>query len=103
MKKRDVVLQEAKNLINGNRAEDYGDAYVNHQRIAKLWSVILERDITVKHVVLCMVAMKTARLIHADKEDSWVDICGYGAIGGEFSERSLVEGVGKVPLSDVGE
>jgi len=103
MKKRDTILQEAKELINGDRAEDYGDAYVNHKRIADMWSVILEREITVKHVVLCMVAMKTARLIHADKDDSWVDICGYGAIGGEFSERASVEGIRHVPLSEVAE
>ncbi len=34
-------------------------------------------------LMLGMVAMKMARLIHSDKEDSWVDICGYGALGAE--------------------
>lgn len=88
MKSRDDILQVAMSLINGDRAKDYGDAYTNHKRIADLWSVILEREITVKHVILCMVAMKMARLIHSDKEDSWVDICGYGAIGGEFNGKT---------------
>jgi hypothetical protein len=88
MKKRDDILGEAMSLINGDRAEDYGDAYVNHKRIADLWSVILEKDITPSHVIMCMVAMKLARLIHGDKEDSWVDICGYGALGGEFNGKS---------------
>ena len=88
MKKRDDILGEAMSLINGDRAEDYGDAYVNHKRIADLWSVILEKDITVSHVIMCMVAMKVAGLIHGDKEDSWVDICGYGALGGEFNGKS---------------
>tara|TARA_B100000214_G_C23949190_1_gene619547 strand:+ start:171 stop:476 length:306 start_codon:yes stop_codon:yes gene_type:complete len=101
MRKRDQILEEAGELINGDRHEDYGDAFVNHDRIAKLWSVILEREITVKHVILCMVAMKTARLIHANKEDSWVDICGYGALGGEFAD--LVEGEGDVSIPDVAE
>jgi len=86
-KKRDNILGEALSLINGDRADDYGDAYVNHKRIADLWTVILEKEVTVKHVILCMVAMKVARLIHADKDDSWVDICGYGALGGEFNGR----------------
>ena len=90
MKKRNDILKEAETLINGDRAEDYGDAYINHKRIADLWSVILEKEITASNVVMCMVAMKLARLIHSHKEDSWVDICGYGAIGGEFisKERS---------------
>tara|TARA_A100001388_G_scaffold277315_1_gene267981 strand:- start:10704 stop:10979 length:276 start_codon:yes stop_codon:yes gene_type:complete len=87
-KSRDDILQEAMSLINGDRAKDYGDAYVNHERIARLWSVILERDITASQVIMCMVAMKLARLIHSDKDDSWVDICGYGALGGEFYDKS---------------
>ena len=91
--KRDDFLKQAQELINNDRAEDFGDAYINHQRIADLWTVILEKKVTVKDVVLCMIAMKVARLIHADKADSFVDVCGYGAIGGEFSQRS-VEGEG---------
>jgi hypothetical protein len=98
-KNRSEVLCEAEELINGDRAKDYGDAYKNHERIAKLWAVILEKDITVKDVILCMVAMKTARLIHSDKFDSWLDICGYGAIGGEFQQRS--ENKSEVPLFNV--
>tara|TARA_R100001443_G_scaffold106438_1_gene115827 strand:- start:1059 stop:1367 length:309 start_codon:yes stop_codon:yes gene_type:complete len=102
MKQRDKILQEAQKLINGDRHKDYGDAYDNHLRIARMWSVILDKEITVKDVVLCMIAMKTARLIHANKLDSFVDVCGYGAIGGEFSLRS-VEGEGEVSLFDKAE
>ena len=32
--KRDEVLDSAKELINGQRAKDYGDAYENFSRIA---------------------------------------------------------------------
>ena len=35
--KRDEILKEAENLINGDRAKDYGDAYTNHKRIADIW------------------------------------------------------------------
>ena len=31
--KRDKLLDEAKNLVNGPRAKDYGDAYENHERV----------------------------------------------------------------------
>ena len=82
--KREEILQEAETLINGDRAKDYGDAYVNHKRIADMWSVVFGKEVTVRQVILCMIAMKVARLVHDSKEDSWVDVCGYAAIGGEL-------------------
>ena len=65
------------------RDRDYGDAHKNFQDVAKLWSVILETEVTEKQFVLCMLMVKAARLMKTDHEDSWVDICGYGALGGE--------------------
>jgi|TARA_R100000479_G_scaffold145545_1_gene80990 hypothetical protein len=84
MPKREEILEEAERLVNGNRAKDYGDAYENHDRIAKMWSVLLGKEVTVRQVYQCMVAVKLCRLIETpDHEDSWIDICGYGALGGE--------------------
>jgi hypothetical protein len=86
--KRDQILDKAKTLISGERAKDYGDAYLNHKRIAELWSPILDKDITVEQVYACMIAVKLSRLIETpDHEDSWIDICGYAALGGEKNER----------------
>ena len=86
--KREQVLDKAKPLISGDRAKDYGDAYLNHKRIAELWSPILDKDITVEQVYACMIAVKLSRLIETpDHEDSWIDICGYAALGGEKNER----------------
>ena len=49
-----------------------------------MWSVILEKEVTVAQVYQCMVAVKLCRLIETpDHADSWLDICGYGALGGE--------------------
>ena len=82
--KRAEILNKAESMINGPRQKDYGEAHENHQRIAKLWSVILEKEVTVSQVYQCMVAVKLSRLIETpDHEDSWLDICGYGALGGE--------------------
>ena len=82
--KREEILQKAEGYINGPRAKDYGDAHVNHMRVARLWSVILGQDITVDQVYLCLVQLKVSRLIETpEHEDSWVDICGYAALGGE--------------------
>lgn len=86
--KREQILDKAKVLISGERAKDYGDAYLNHKRIADLWSPILDKDITVEQVYACMIAVKLSRLIETpDHEDSWIDICGYAALGGENNER----------------
>ena len=82
--KRAGILAKAESMINGPRAKDYGDAYENHKRIARMWSVILEKEVTVAQVYQCMVAVKLCRLIETpDHADSWLDICGYGALGGE--------------------
>ena len=90
MPKREEILQEAEKLINGNRAKDYGDAYENHERIAKMWSVLLDTDVSVSQVYQCMVAVKLSRLIVSpEHEDSWVDICGYGALGGESPQKKV--------------
>tara|TARA_R100001369_G_scaffold80185_1_gene110424 strand:- start:4168 stop:4440 length:273 start_codon:yes stop_codon:yes gene_type:complete len=80
---RSEILDKAKELVNGDRAKEYGDAYVNHKRIADLWSVILEKEISVPQVYQCMIALKLSRLIHGESLDQWVDICGYASLGGE--------------------
>ena len=81
---RKEILDKAEKMINGPRAKDYGDAHQNHERIAKMWSVLLERDVTVAQVYQCMIAVKLSRMIETPgHEDSWLDICGYSALGGE--------------------
>ena len=91
--KRDEVLDKAKELINGQRAKDYGDAFTNHSRVANGWNIIMNGALmshgylTEQHVILMMDWMKTARLLETmDHNDSWVDKIGYTALGAEFSE-----------------
>ena len=85
MKDRQFFLKTAEQLINGPRAKEYGPARKNHERIAQIWSIILEQDITPEQVVACMVGLKLARLSEdMTKDDSWVDIIGYAALGGEI-------------------
>tara|TARA_R100000773_G_C4165797_1_gene81612 strand:+ start:108 stop:362 length:255 start_codon:yes stop_codon:yes gene_type:complete len=78
------ILAEAENLINGDRAKSYGNAYENHKRIADMWSVLLNKQISVSQVYQCMIAVKLSRLIETPEHtDSWIDIVGYAALGGE--------------------
>ena len=81
---RKEILNKAESLVNGPRAKEYGDAHENHARIAQMWSVLLDKPVTIQQVYQCMVAVKLARLVVTpDHEDSWIDICGSGALGGE--------------------
>ena len=85
MKDRQFFLKTAEELINGPRAKEYGPARKNHERIAQIWSIILEQEITPEQVVACMVGLKLARLSEdMTKDASWVDIIGYAALGGEI-------------------
>lgn len=89
--KRDEILHTASELINGDRAKDYGDAYLNHMRIADFWNSYLDHKIklTPTDVATMMMLLKIARLINEYKEDSFVDICGYAALAGEMSNADV--------------
>ena len=80
------ILTTAEQLINGDRAKDYGDAADNFQRIAELWKPILGVNVTATDVALCLAQLKIARLIQSPThEDSWIDAAGYIALGGEIA------------------
>jgi len=85
---REQLLKEASELVAAARDEVYGDPLTNHQRIADLWSAILDVNIEPEEVVLCMIAVKMSRLCNtSDHKDSWVDIAGYAALGGEIADE----------------
>jgi hypothetical protein len=81
------ILQEAHELIHGERQGDYGPPKENFQRIASIWSVVLGIEVSVDQVAACMVGLKLARLAHtADHSDSWKDIAGYVGCWERLSE-----------------
>ena len=81
---RAVLLREAENLINGDRAKDYGPVEVNFQRIATGWGVILGTEVTPEQVARCMAWLKIARLNEGPHRDSYVDGAAYMALAGEL-------------------
>lgn len=90
---RETVLTTAEQLINGDRAKDYGDASENFQRIANLWAPILGTEVTAIDVALCLTQLKVARLITSPAhKDSWVDAAGYIALGGEIANKEASNG-----------
>ena len=91
---RDEILKKALDLINGDRANVYGDAYHNHGDICEGWNIIIREAIkepgyvTPAHPALMMDWVKTCRLLKTiTHEDSWVDKAGYTALGAEFVSR----------------
>lgn len=71
------VLEEANQLIYGDRAQAYGPVTASFTRIAKFWSVILDTEVTAEQVGLCMIALKMSRQISRDGRDNLVDGAGY--------------------------
>jgi hypothetical protein len=75
------VLTDALFLVNGDRQRDYGTALENLGRIAKLWSVLFDREVTEEEVAMAMEFVKLARLMKSpDHRDTQVDIAGYAGV-----------------------
>lgn len=81
-------LNTAAGCVSGPRLANYGPVGESFDRTAALWSTILGIEVTAAQVAMCQVALKISRLVEMPNHtDGWVDICGYGAIGGEVSHR----------------
>ena len=84
---KNELLDACKVALN-SRGQHYGKVLENHNRIAKIWSIILGSDITEEKVALMMVGLKVARLIETpDHQDSILDIAGYAAVMSECVEE----------------
>lgn len=84
---REEILQTAIDLTMNDRNDQNGDPFENHQRIAKIWSVILGIEVEPYQVALCMAGMKLARLAFNPLEDSFIDGAAYLAIAGEIVKK----------------
>lgn len=73
------ILQQAEQAVYSDRAADYGTVTDNFGNTAKLWSAILDKEITPEQVGLCMVALKISRQKFKFKLDNLIDIAGYAA------------------------
>ncbi|QFG04537.1 hypothetical protein SEA_JEEVES_62 [Mycobacterium phage Jeeves] len=75
------ILTSAEEIINGQRAKDYGDARENHERIASLWSDFKKVEFSPEDVAVMMILLKIARFMeNGYHEDTVVDIAGYAGV-----------------------
>ena len=79
----------ANECVCGDRNLQYGEPEDNFSDIAKLWSSYLDIDIGPEDVAIMMCLFKIARLksSYYESKDSWVDLIGYAACGGEIALR----------------
>lgn len=75
------ILEEAKQIVEGDRREAYGPVEESFKRHAMVWSAILQpklkSPITPEEVTLMMVGLKLMREANSSKHDNRVDIIGY--------------------------
>lgn len=86
--KREDILDTAKSLIVGDRQDSYGPPLQSFTRLAAAMNIVLEGagypPITPTLAAKLMLALKFSRLSGGDnKDDTWVDLAGYAALGAE--------------------
>ena len=84
---REEILETAKKIVSGDRDKQYGQPEDNFSDVASLWNAYLGMDeLGVADVAIMMILFKVARLKSSGYKsaDSWVDIAGYAACGGDL-------------------
>lgn len=89
MTTRSEILATADGYVNKDRNSSYGGPEDSFTDIGRIWGVLLHRDAIPPETVAAMLAgLKLARLgANPGHEDSWVDLAGYAACGGEIATR----------------
>ena len=71
------IADYAVSLVSGDRQNDYGHPLDDFTRAGKIWEAILGIPVSAEQVALCMVGVKIAREVNAQKIDNAVDGIGY--------------------------
>jgi hypothetical protein len=88
------ILDLANECVCGDRNLQYGEPEDNFNAIAKMWSAFLDIPISAPQVAAMMILLKTARIKSSEgrDKDSWIDVAGYAACGGEIATRGEEQG-----------
>lgn len=71
------VCLDAHELVRGDRNHSYGHPLQDFERVAVIWSGILNMIVTPEHVGMCLIGLKLAREAYQHNRDSLVDLAGY--------------------------
>ena len=85
---RKELLDKACSIVNGARDKSYGSPEDSFKCIGQMWNAYLGRRLMKKlspsDVAAMMGLLKIARISSGIySEDSWIDLAGYAACGGE--------------------
>lgn len=78
-----TIVQEASDMVYGDREESYDDPNVNFERLALMWTAVLLRKlkpgvkISARDTALMQVCLKIARESFRPQRDNRVDMIGY--------------------------
>ena len=90
--KRVDILHTAEKCVCSQREQDYGSPENNFQTIADFWSVYKGVKFSASDVAMMMALLKVARIKSGGgTEDSFVDLAGYAACGGELVTEVPIE------------
>ncbi len=92
--KRKSILEEAEELISGDRRDDYGTAEESFTAMSVVGTVVLRNKLKDKcmltplDVALLNIAFKLVRESHAHKRDNLSDIGGYAELADQLASLS---------------
>ena len=86
---RPSALDQAVQIVHGDREATYGHPAANLNRIAKIWSVIFEKKVTAEQVAWAMVGLKMSREVNKVDEDNLTDAIGYLALIDRCRDHAL--------------
>lgn len=76
----ETVVEEAQRLVYGPRADDYGDALEEAEKVAAGWSILIGAPVSPEMYPRCMAWLKLVRQTNRAKRDNLVDQAGYAAV-----------------------
>lgn len=88
------ILETARNVVGGDRAEKHGDMLETHELIAEYWNMYLvtRKDvgkISARDVAIMMLLLKIARSQNGKyNADDYVDMAGYAACAAQIEGES---------------
>lgn len=89
---RSEILKKAEECVCGHREQDYGSPERNFETIAGLWTIYTGHAISALDVAMMMCLLKIARVKNGGGSgDSYVDLAGYAACGGEINGGEINE------------
>lgn len=85
VEKMHALLDDAKQIVGGERNQAYGDPAENHGCTARMWSAYISRKVgqeialTARDVTFLNILQKASREAHWSQRDNAVDCAGYAA------------------------